>query len=251
MKLSVIVITKNEEKHIRRCLDSVRFADEIVILDSGSEDATLEICQEFTSQIFSTDWPGFGPQKNRALAKTSHDWVLAIDGDEWLSPELMQEIQTLLASKMIDHYDGYCVRRLSEYCGHFIRFGAWKNDYIIRLFKKSISRYSNDIIHERVIVNGKIKTLNHPLYHQPFENLEQSIQKMNDYTTLSAQMKFQQGKKGSIGKAILHGLWTFIRSYFLKCGFLDGKAGFLLAVATAEGSYYRYAKLWLLRREHA
>lgn len=242
--LSVIIITKNEEHNIRRCLESVKWADEIVVLDSGSTDNTLAIVREYTDQVKVTDWPGFGPQKNRALECATKDWVLSIDADEWLSDELQQEIKQAINH---DTSAAYSLPRKSFFCGRLIRFGDWKNDRITRLFKRGAAKFNNMLVHEAVEIDEKkVAPLKHPIYHHTYDSIDSAVSKMNYYSMLAAQTLHQAQKKASLSKAIVRGLWTFFRSYFLKMGILDGKFGFVIAVTNAQASYYKYLKLMLL-----
>ena len=240
--LSAIIITKNEAHDIRDCLESVKFADEIIVLDSGSTDNTVEICQEYTDKVFGTDWPGFGIQKNRALQKATGDWVISLDADERLTPALQQEIKKAVQQ---NEFAAYNMPRQSLYCGKLIKHGAWHSKRHIRLFKRDAGRFDDAPVHENLIINGKIGKLANPMIHYTYKNLDEAIEKMNQYSSLSAQQRFEQGKTSGLGKAIFHGLWAFLRSYFFQLGFLDGKYGFMLAVSNAEYSYYRYAKLML------
>ena len=244
MSLSVIVITKNEGHVMKRCLESVSWADEIVVVDSGSSDDTVEICESFGARVKVTDWPGFGPQKNRALDLSSSEWVLSIDADEIVTPELKQEI---LESISNGNMDAYSFPRSSSYCGRFMKHSGWWPDRIVRLFRRECARFSEDIVHEKLIVNGKIGALSSPLVHFAFSDLEEVLQKIDRYSTLGAVMMKERGKKASLTGAILHGFWSFFRTYFLKGGFLDGREGFMLAVSNAEGTYYRYLKCMLLK----
>lgn len=239
--ISVIIITKNEANRIEACLRSVTWADEIIIVDSGSTDNTLDICRQYTDRIFVMDWPGFGPQKNRALQKASGDWVLSIDADEQISDALREEI---LATVAHANCCAYSLLRFSSYLGKTLHHGDWANDRCVRLFQRTAAYFSNDIVHERLIVSdGIIGKLHQPLYHQSFTSLEQVLEKVNSYSSLTAQMRYAQGKRSTLGKALVHGLWTFFRGYVLKRGFLDGREGFMLAVSNAEGTYYRYVKM--------
>lgn len=242
--LSVIIITKNEANNIRACLESVRFADEIIVLDSGSTDETIPLCQLYTDKVYSVDWPGFGPQKNRALSKCESHWVLSIDADEIVSPQLANEIQQIIQTDSI--FSAYSLTRKSNYCNQYLIHGDWRNDRCIRLFKREHGSFSNLPVHEGLVVNGKVGALRGLLLHNSFADLEEVLNKVNHYSTLSAEHKYTLGKKSSLTKAIIHGLWTFIRGYVLKAGFLDGKKGFMLAVSNAEGCYYRYLKIMLL-----
>jgi glycosyltransferase involved in cell wall biosynthesis len=245
MTLSAIVITKNEETAIRRCLESVAWADEIVVVDSGSADRTVGICEELGAKVHSTaDWPGFGAQKNRALDLAHGDWVLSLDADEWLSPGLQSEISATLAGP--EDYAAYRFPRLSSFCGRFMRHSGWWPDRVLRLFRRGHARFSDDLVHERLIVRGSIGTLSQPMLHQSFASLEEVLDKVNRYSSAGAQMMVADGRAGSLTSAVAHGVWTFMRTYVLKAGFMDGREGFMLAVSNAEGVYYRYLKAWLL-----
>lgn len=248
MNLSVVIITKNEEASIRRCLESVKWADEVIVLDSGSTDRTVELSQELGARVSVTaDWPGFGPQKNRALGSATSDWVLSLDADEWVTAELRDEIQNVISRA--DGNVAFRVPRLSSFCGRFMRYSGWWPDYITRLFRRGAARFSDDVVHERVIVEGKTGTLREPIMHETFVDLDELLQKMNNYSSLAAQEMRHGGRKAGLAGAVLRGLWAFIRTYFFRGGFLDGREGFMLAVATAEGTYYRYAKLMLLDKK--
>lgn len=245
--LSVILITKNEAHDLAECLRSVSWANEIIVCDSGSTDATLDIARQFTDKVFSTDWPGFGPQKNRALAKATGDWVLSIDADERVTPELQDEIKQALASS--EPAIAYSIPRHSLYCGHKIRFGDWRDDRVTRLFQRGKAQFCNSLVHESLQVEGPIAALKAPLIHHAFKDLHEVLAKIDQYSTLGAQHHHQKGKSGSLTQALTHSLWTFIRGYILRLGFLDGKAGFQLAVSNAEGCYYRYLKLSAINRK--
>jgi glycosyltransferase involved in cell wall biosynthesis len=244
--LSVILITKNEEANIIECLSSVSFADEIIVLDSGSTDSTIELCRSFTRKIFrNDDWQGFGVQKNRVLDQAQGEWILSIDADERVTPALRAEIQ-----QVIQHpgYVAYRIPRRSHYCGRWIQHSGWQPDYVTRLFRRDSAHFSSDLVHEQVqVLSGKIGTLQNPLLHYSFTSLEEVLDKINYYSSASAQMLKNERQPSSLKKAIFHGLWTFFRTYFLKRGFLDGREGFMLAVSNAEGTYYRYLKLMYLQ----
>lgn len=248
MSLSVIIITKNEGAVIRRCLKSVAWANEIIVVDAASSDNTAEICRELGAKVYIVnDWPGFGPQKNRALEFATNQWLLSLDADEEVSAELRTEIETamLAAGKNV----AFRMPRLSSYCGRYIRHSGWWPDHITRLFLRGKARFSNDVVHERLIVDGAIGTLSQPLIHEAFIDAEEVLEKINRYSTASAQTLHRQGKTSSLPSALLHGLWAFIRSYILRAGFLDGREGLMLAISNAEGTYYRYIKLMLLSKQ--
>ena len=244
MNLSVIIITKNAGATIRRCVESVAWADEIVVVDSGSTDDTQDICRELGAKVIvTTDWPGFGAQKNRALDASSGDWIFSIDADEWVTPELQDEIRAIASSA--DAASAYALPRRSSFCGRYMKHSGWWPDYVVRLFRRGQARFSDDQAHERLIVTGTTKKLRQPLMHEAISNMEQMLGKMNMYSSASARMLHARGRRASIGTAVLHGGWAFFRTYVLRLGFLDGREGFILAVANAEGSYYRYIKLML------
>ena len=245
MTLSVVVITKNEGAAIRRCLESVAWAGEIVVLDSDSSDETARIAGECGAKVHTASgWPGYGPQKNRALALATGDWVLSLDADEWITPELRAEIERALATP--GEHSAFKMPRLSSYCGRFMRHSGWWPDHVTRLFRRGRARFSDDLVHERLIVDGAIGALREPLRHEAIRDLDEALVKMNAYSTAGAMMQFERGKTASLTGAVWHGAWTFFRTYVLRAGFLDGREGFMLAVSNAEGAYYRYLKLMLL-----
>jgi glycosyltransferase involved in cell wall biosynthesis len=245
MSLSVIIITKNEEAVIRRCIDSIEWADEIVVVDGGSQDRTVDICRELGARVHQApDWPGFGPQKNRALDLATGDWVLSLDADEWVTSELHAEIEQAIATA--GDKPAFVLPRKSSFCGRFLHHSGWSPDYVVRLFRRGAARFSDDLVHERVLVNGATGKLSVPLLHEAVRDLDQMLIKMNAYSSASAAAMRQRGKRGSITSALAHGAWAFFRTYVLRGGFLDGREGFMLAIANAEGSYYRYLKLMLL-----
>lgn len=243
-KLSVIIIAKNEARNIRACLESVVWADEIIVVDSGSTDDTVAICKEFGAQVYVHDWPGFGAQKNRALGYASKDWVLSLDADECVTPESRQEIEKIMRETK---FAGYAIPRLSSFCGRYMRHSGWYPDYVIRLFLRGKAGFSNDLVHERIVVEGEVGKLSHCLLHEPFHNLEQLLAKVNQYSTAGAEMLHKKGRDASLTQAVVHALWAFFRTYFIRAGFLDGREGFMLAVSAAEGTYYRYAKRVLMQ----
>jgi glycosyltransferase involved in cell wall biosynthesis len=247
-RLSAIVIAMNNERTIRRCIESVSWADEIVVVDSGSTDRTVDICRELGATVHVTsDWPGHGPQKNRALDLATLDWVLSIDSDEWVTPGLREEIGRAITAA--GAHCGYAIPRRSTFYGREMRHSGWWPDYVLRLFRRDSGRFTDDHTHERLLVEGAVARLEAPIMHEAITDLDQMLDKMNAYSTASARMKLAQGKRGSLVAAVAHGLWAFFRTYVLRLGFLDGREGFLLAVANAEGSYYRYAKLVMLDRK--
>lgn len=248
MSLTAIVITKDNERTIGRCIASLAFADEVIVVDSGSTDRTPEICRELGAHVHVThDWPGYGPQKNRALGHATGAWVISVDSDEWVTPALRAEIERTLART--DAKAGYAFPRRSSFCGRYMRHSGWWPDHVVRLFRREAGRFTDDQTHERLLVEGPVGRLREPIMHEAIVDLDQMLGKMNAYSTSSAHMKLAAGRRATLATAILHGAWTFFRTYVLRLGFLDGREGFMLAVANAEGSYYRYVKLMLLAKE--
>ncbi len=245
--LSVTVITQNEAHNIEACLRSVSFADEIIVLDSGSTDQTVQIARSLGASVnISVDWQGFGVQKNRALALATSDWVLSLDADERVPAALQAEIRGVLEAT---EFDVYAFPRLSSYCGQFIHHSGWHPDRVTRLFRRQTARFSDDLVHEKLITERPVGQLRTPLLHESFRSFESVLDKVNRYSTAGAQSLFSKEKSASLGKAIGHGLWAFVRTYFLRRGFLDGRMGLVLAISNAEGTYYRYLKLWLMHEQ--
>jgi len=242
MSLSVIIITKNEASNIGECIASASFADEIVVVDSGSTDETLFIAQKLGAKIFETDWQGFGHQKNRAIDFSTSDWIFSLDADERITSELKKEIQNAIAQVNFNVFD---VPRSSLFISKFMKHSGWHPDRTIRLFKRNSARFSSHQVHEHIETKQKLGHLKTPLTHYSYRNYETLLYKMNAYSTAGALDLDNRNKKGSLSNAILHGTWAFIRTYFIKLGFLDGSSGFILAIANAETTYYKYLKLYL------
>jgi glycosyltransferase involved in cell wall biosynthesis len=245
-RLSVAIITLNEERNLADCLASVAFADEIVVVDGGSRDRTCEIARAAGARVIDApDWQGFGVQKNRAIDACAGDWVLSIDADERVSQPLREEVLAALRDPAFDVYE---MPRSSYYCGRFMRHSGWWPDHVRRLFRRGSARFSAAPVHESLETDKRVGRLNLPIEHWSYRTMEQVLDKVNHYSTLSAPMVLQRGSKPTLLTAIGHGIGAFVRTYFLKRGFLDGAHGFMLAVSNAEGSYYRYIKAMLLAR---
>jgi glycosyltransferase involved in cell wall biosynthesis len=246
-RLSAIVITKNEAGNIAACLDSVAFCAERIVVDGGSDDGTAALAQAKGAKVtVAKEWHGFGHQKNLALSLASGDWVLSLDADERVSEELATEIRKAIAEGMSDAYE---MPRLSMFCGRPMRHSGWYPDYVLRLFRRDRARFSDDLVHERVICDGEVGRLKQPLTHDPVLRLEDALSRMDRYSTARAEMIVSSGRRVSFFTGIVRGWWTFIQTYFIRLGFLDGREGFLLAMANAEGTYYRYMKAWLKGRD--
>ncbi len=245
-RLSIIVITKNEAANIGACLDSVAFADEIVVVDDSSTDGTAAIASAKGARVLDRKFDGFGAQKAFALSQAAGDWVLSIDADERATPALAPEIAQAMNDASVN---GYEIPRLSSFCGRQMRHSGWYPDYVLRLFRRDKARFSDDLVHERIVCDGKVARLRNDLLHAPVARLEDALSRMDRYSTAGAAMTIARGKRVGFSSGITHGLWSFFRTFILRGGFLDGREGFLLAVANAEGTYYRYMKAWLAGRK--
>lgn len=247
-RLSVVIITKNEAQRLPTCLASVAFADECVVVDSGSTDDTVELARAAGARVIQTqDWPGFGPQKQRGLDAAQGEWVLSIDADEWVDQTLALAIQRTVQGAVAPapETSGYDIQRMSAFCGQWMQAGSWFPDKGVRLFRKRAARFSDDLVHERLVLQGRTEALPGLLLHNSITSIHDGLEKMNRYTSGRAADQRKHGKQGGLGSAIGHGFWAFVRAYVLRRGFMDGRLGFVLAVLDAQNSYYRYLKLWL------
>jgi glycosyltransferase involved in cell wall biosynthesis len=243
-KISAVIITRNEEKNIKRCLSSIDWVDEIVVVDSGSTDDTKKIASEFTQRVFDIKWEGFGKAKNFAKDKASYQWILSVDADEIITQDLKEEIQRIAKSE--DSFDGYYVPRKSNFLGKWIKHGGWYPDYVLRLFKKDKAKFSQSMVHEKVEVNGGIGYLRNPLWHYTDPNFDHYLEKLNRYTSLAAEELFRKGKRAKLFDVVFRPLAVFFKMYFVKKGFWDGFSGFILAVSSAFHVFSKYVKLWHL-----
>ena len=247
--LSAIVITRNEAHNLHDCLQSMHgMVDEIIVVDSQSTDDTVAIAQQHGAKVTQpADWPGFGPQKNRALDLATCDWVFSIDADERVTPELAEEIKRVLQAG--DDGLAYQLPRLSWYCGRFIRHAGWQPDHVLRLFKRESAKFSDDLVHERVVTDARVESLKNHLLHYSYLNFSQVLSKVDAYSSASAKQAYAQGKRSTVARALGHGAWAFFRTYVIRAGFLDGGHGLALSISNAETSYYKYLKLWLLEQQ--
>ena len=243
--LSAIVITRNEAANITGCLVALAFCDERIVVDCGSSDDTIRLARENGAQVVHQDWLGFGAQKNFALSLATGDWVLTVDADERVSPALAATIRAAIATGQAE---GYELPRRSSFCGQEMRHSDWYPDYVLRLFRRGTARFSDHAVHERVICTGRVARLDTPLDHEPVLRLEHALSRMDHYSTIGAAELVKSGTRVSFASGLLHGLAAFFRTYILRAGFLDGRRGFLLAVANAEGTYYKYMKAWMAQQ---
>lgn len=242
--ISVVIITKNEEKNLPKCLESVSFAEEIIILDCGSKDKTVEIAKNFGCKVFVEPWKGYGPQKQSAVEKTSNRWVLSLDADERLPSETVTIIKEKINRPNVS---AYSFKRKNFFHGKWIKACGWWPDRVVRLFDKYSGRFEG-LVHESWVSKGKIEHLNAFIEHYPSENYFEIIQKMNIYSSISAEELYKKNKRVSIFDPFIHAFWMFIKSYFLRGGFLYGFDGFIISLLNAAGRFFKYAKLLELKK---
>jgi glycosyltransferase involved in cell wall biosynthesis len=242
-RLSLIVITKNEEASIERCLRSAAsLADEIVVVDSGSTDRTPEIVRAFGAKLLQpADWPGFGPQKQRAQEAASGDWVLSLDSDEWIEEGLAKEIEAVMRDPNAGA--GYRMPRRNRFMGEIVRHGGWWPDYVLRLYRRERGRFNDNLVHESVVVEGEIGTLNHPIEHNTIVSPEDAQGKIERYSAIAAKELLARGRKSTALQARVRGAAAYLRSYVLQLGFLDGRTGRRVASYQSQYTYKKWARV--------
>lgn len=245
MPLSVAIITKNEEKKLPSCLDSVSFSDDIIVVDSGSTDRTVEIAQKFGCRVYQEDWKGYGPQKNSAVEKCSNDWVLLLDADERLSAGAGELIADILKAPSAD---AYTFKRKNYLHGRWMKHSGYWPDLQVRLINKSRGSFHGKI-HERWVTDGPIIDLDACIEHYAFTEYSDMLKTLNEYSTIIARELYQSGRRANPLSPILHGAGMFIKIFFIERGFLDGLDGLVTALTKAGGSFFKYAKLLELQRE--
>ena len=231
-KISVVIITKNEEKHIKNAIQSALFADEILVLDSGSMDKTCDIAKKLGARVEHQEWLGFGCQKNKAVELASNDWVFVLDADEEITEKLRYEIIETLQSPISN---GFYVARLNNFFGRDIKTCGLYPDYTIRLFNRSKGFFNELPVHESVQIQGQVSKLKNHMTHIAYESIDEFIQKQNHYSGLSP-------KKRNILKALISPFWTFFKLYFIRRGFLDGRHGFIIAALYSQYTFWKYIK---------
>ncbi len=245
-KISAVIITKNEAHNIGRCIDSLHWADEIVVVDSGSTDETMDICRSYGAKVIEAEWRGFGRTKQLAVNSAQHDWVFSIDADEEVTPELAGRIQSILSGE--NTVPGYRIKRNSFFLGKMIRFSGWNRDYQLRLFNRKYGNFNDKRVHESVKIKGTVGKIEERILHYTYPTLSSYIKKMDFYSTLGAETLKDKNKKAGIFGALFHAKIKFIKMYFINLGFLDGKAGLALAINSAFSVYLKYLKLWQMNR---
>ena len=243
-KISVCITAGNEESNIRRCLESVTWADEIVVVDSFSTDRTVEICREYTERVYQHEWLGYIGQKNLIKDLAKGPWILFIDADEEISEGLREEIKQEFQSGSAGDFAGYEFPRLVQYLGRWITHGDWFPDVKLRLFRKDKGNCGGKEPHDRTTVNGRVKRLKSSLYHYTYTDIHNQMARLNRFTSISADGKLAEGRRFGFSDVIFRPFFRFLRCYFLKRGILDGFPGLIIAVFTAFGVFTKYAKLW-------
>ena len=246
-KVSACIITGNEEENIRRCLESVKWADEIVVVDSYSTDKTFEISTQYTNRVYRHEWLGYIAQKNLIKDMASHPWILFVDADEEVSEKLKTAIVHELESGECKEYSGYDFPRMVKYLGRWIVNGDWYPDVKLRMFRKDRGRCVGREPHDRVEVEGKVKRLNGCLYHYTYENIEDQVAAINGFSTITARGWHEENRVFHMEQILFRPIFKFVRSYFFRRGFMDGMPGLIIAVTTAFGVFVKYAKLWETR----
>lgn len=246
-KLSVTIIALNEESDIGGCLESVTWADEVLVVDAYSGDSTVEISREYGARVIQRQWQGFASQKQFALDQARHPWVLSLDADERVTPELRDEIQALLASE--PPHDGYYIPRRSYFLGKWLRHGGWYPGYQLRLFRRDRTRLSDALVHEGFLVDGSLGRLRNDLIHLTHPTLEESFSKLNSYSTLQALGRFR-GRRVRWYDLVIHPFWAFWLRFVVRLGFLDGIHGFLMALVAGMVKAAVYMKTWELQHQH-
>jgi glycosyltransferase involved in cell wall biosynthesis len=241
-RLSVAIIVWNEEERLRACLESVAWADEIVVVDAESTDKTVPLAREFTDKVYVRPWPGFPIQKNFALDQATGDWILSVDADERVTPELREKIGAIV--KDDGPADGYSIPRRNIFWGAWVRHGGLYPDYQLRLFRRGAGRFVEDAVHESARVVGRVETLAEPLLHHSYRDLEDFVRRSNRYSTLSARDWVRRGRPVRVRHLVTRPLGRFFSMYVIQRGFLDGWRGFVLAVLYAEYVFLRMAKVW-------
>jgi glycosyltransferase involved in cell wall biosynthesis len=241
-KVSVYMITYNNEETVERALKSVTWANEIVIVDSFSNDRTAEIGRKYTDKLFQRKWPGHRDQYQYAADLTSHEWIMFVDADEEISPELVDEIQEALKPKTSE-VDGFFIYRRTFYLGRWIRYGGWYPDGEIRLYRRNRGRWEGGL-HARVVVNGRVQPLKNLYHHYTYRDISDQIQTIDKYSTTAAEDLVTSTRPFALTHLLFNPIFRFLKDYILKLGFLDGIPGLVIAVSTAYYAFIKYAKLW-------
>jgi glycosyltransferase involved in cell wall biosynthesis len=239
--VSVAIITKNEEDNIGDCLESVKWADEIIVVDSGSDDGTADICERYGVRLYTEPWKGFSAQKNSAIEKATNDWILSLDADERVTPELRKEITALCENETAKN--GYFIARKNFFLGRWIRHCGWYPNYTLRLIKRGKGSFGEREVHESLSVRGDTGYLNHPMEHYTYKTISDYLKRLDRYSTLAARELQKEKKRYGIHHIVFRPLYTFLHMYFIRLGFLDGYFGFMLSILYSFYTFSKYIKL--------
>jgi len=245
MKITAIIPTLNEAIHIEEAINSVSFADEIIIIDSFSTDNTIDLAQKHGVKIIQRPFDDYSSQKNFAISQAKHNWIFMLDADEKISPKLKLELKNLFSQN--PDKVAYWFHRTDYFMGKKIRFSGWRNDKVIRFFNRNFCKYNGKLVHEEILLIGQVGFLKEPLLHYPYKNFDHYVGKLNKYAGLQAKMLFDESKHLNFFHFAVKPSYRFVNHYFLKFGFLDGYQGFVIAVLQSYGVFARYIKLWLLK----
>ena len=243
MKISATIITLNEELNIAEAIESLSFADEIIVVDSGSQDRTVEIASRYTSRVYTKEWAGYSAQKNFAAAEARHDWIFSLDADERVSPRLAGEIEAIKGSNG-SVGDACEMARRTSYLGRWIKHSGWYPDYKVRLYDRRVARWTGDYVHEELKVDGAVRRLRGDLLHYTIRSVSDHVQRSDHYTTLAANEMYALGRQPSLAATALGPVITFLRSYFFRLGLLDGWQGLAIASFAAYYVFLKNIKLW-------
>lgn len=241
LNLSAVIITRNEESNIKRCLKSLKIADEIIIIDSGSTDKTIEVAESMGAVVYSKEWEGYGPAKKEGVSKASGKWIISLDADEELSPKLANEISKIITQE--NKINGYFIKRKTNFLGKWIYHCGWYPDYILRLFKKADGDFNDSFVHEKVVINGQTGRLKNEILHYSYNTVEQYFEKFDNYTSIGAKQAYDNNKKAGWFKIAIKPPVAFIKHYLIKLGFLDGLEGFIISAFSAMAVMVKYTKL--------
>ena len=248
-KLSIAIVTLNEEERLPKCLKNLSFADEITLIDSGSTDKTREIANSYGCRVIEEPWRGYAEQKQYAVDMCKNNWVLILDADEIVPAETAREIQNILSSEK-QEYCGYSLLRKNYFHGRWIKRCGWWPERVLRLVDRRRGDFNNRLVHESWVCDGGVSDLEHPLKHYSFRNYSDLIHKLQTYSTLAAEEMNKQKIKASPWTSIGHGVWMFIRTYIIELGLLEGFDGFVISLLNGGGSFMKYAKLWEVNKQN-
>ncbi len=244
MSIAAVIITKEEERNIAACLESVRWVDAIIVVDAESRDRTVEIARQHGAEVYVRPWPGYGPQKNFGIEQAHAEWILIVDADERITPDLREEIQSVLKADQPGEVAGYEIPRRNFFYGRWIQGGGLYPDYQLRLFRKAAGRYDDTRLHENLRLRGRVQRLQQPMDHDSMPTIGHHVRKMMRYTTLGAQEKLKGSSRVTAWEIGAHHVGTILKTYLLRRGYRDGVHGLVVALFAGLHTFVKYAKAW-------